>query len=204
MFNVNFKLTDDCGLKDARNMRIALEWSVKEAIGYVGAKSRKEIQEFIETGGSGWPPALERTGERWVRKKKPLLNLKKLVFYRVGKSHGQHRVIIKPGVYGKKAKTWQGKMFKMEKISPLMLFKKAESGKTYRATKRLKKFMGGIGLPMRKQTKTLQVPRRRVFQPAWIRTRRRMWPWFQRKLMEKMIVKQMEMGSTRRTAKQFR
>jgi hypothetical protein len=212
MMSIKITATDLSGIKDARNMRLSIDWATKEALGYVGVKGRREIQSYIKRGGSGWQRSVRKSGKGWTREKQPLRALASMVIWTVGKSKGLHRVTIKPGLRGAKGKDWLGRMgkahlagtVKREKMTPASLFKKAEMGKRYRVTKKMRGHMAAIGMPLKKSTKQIVVPARPVFGPLWFKVRGQAWGWFEKKFFAKMIEKNAQLGTTRKTYKQFR
>jgi hypothetical protein len=212
MMAIKIKATDLSGKKDARNLRLSIDWAAKEALGYVGAKGRKEVRSHILRGGSGWQRSAKKSGVGWTREKQPLRSLASMVIYTVGKSKGMHRVTIKPGLRGAKGKEWLGRMgkahtagkVKREKITPMSLFKKAEYGKRYRVTKKMRGYMAAIGMPLRKSTKQIIVPARPIFGPLWFKIRGQSWRWFEKKYYQKMIERNARLGTSKRTYRQFK
>lgn len=148
------------------------------ALKSAGHKLYGSMRRFIESGGEGWPAIGPFT--RATRKSEggPLHFLGRFIRYRFSRRGGTAQLVM--GVLStpaaRRAKLREAaaaRGLKTEVLTPLVMFRKAEEGRTYRVTRRMRRAMAALGMPIREETKKLEVPKRPIFEPVWRREKER-------------------------------
>lgn len=170
MLSIDFKITDMSGIKSAKDMRLAMGWATKEALGYLGVKLKKEIESEVDRGRGKPISALAKmVGEptdvpyHWAEGK---MHMGRFVVWRVGTSKGVNRLTLFPGKMKKGAKK------KLAKKDPWV-------------TKAYRKMERGGTIPLFKTRRRVKVPARPAMVPAWSKMKGRMFGLFQRKYLER-------------------
>ena len=160
----------------------------KSAVSSAGWRMRAAIRKYIRSGGEGaWPRSVKLEFGEARRARRPLQALAAMVYYAQEgfSTAGGHPVArIYPGMdfewrmrmlrgwMAGRAGARGGKRIGKEAPSPMRFFRKAEEGAVYPVTEKMRRAMALMGMPMRKTTTELVVPRRPIFEPVWNKERK--------------------------------
>lgn len=174
MFEIRME-TDDRALAMLKLFPQFAKRAETSAVKSAGNEMRGRMRRFIETGGEGWPAIGPFT--RAIRKSTggPLAFLGRFIRYRFSRRGGAAQAVL--GVMtvsaARRAKLKEiraaSRMTRNELLTPLLMFRKAEQGREYRVTARMRRAMAALGMPIRKGTETIEVPRRPIFELVWRR-----------------------------------
>jgi len=181
-------------------------WANSEALKMTGGHWRKEIRRFIETGGRGWQALSAGTKKMRSGKKSPLFYLAKLVRFKYGTSKGVQYVRIgffptriltkrqrqKTGRrYSLKGTSRQKARFRKQmSMTAQAMARLHEFGKRRPVTKRMRRFMAARGVPIKKSTRSMDLPARPMIGPVFKRDRREMRNYYAKRFFQKFFSKQ--------------
>lgn len=148
-------------------------WAMAEALKMAGGHLRKDLREFIEGGGQGWPPLRPITQAGKDSLKTPLYGMGKMVRFKYGKSKGMQQVVIG---------------FLTTKLARLARIH--EHGKRVPVTPELRARFARRGFPLRGTTTHLQVPKRPMIEPLWRRHRATMGRYVEQGFFKKFFSKE--------------
>jgi hypothetical protein len=192
MFEIRME-TDDRAQAMLKLFPQFAEHAETSAVKSAGNEMRARMRRFIETGGEGWPAIGPFTRETRKSRGGPLAFLGRFIRYRFSRRGGAAQVTLGVATISaaRRARLKQaraaGRMSRGELLTPLLMFRKAEKGKTYRVTARMRRAMAALGMPIRKGTETIQVPRRPIFEPVWRRERDRISSFLLERYMNAML-----------------
>ncbi len=169
---INVKIDNSQIQKFARGSPKRAEWAMKEALSMAGGHVRKDFRQFVESQLSGMAPLHPVTRAGRKAKKSPLYGLGKMISFKYGKSKGVQQVQI----------GWIGK-------GQPALVKKLFYGKRFRATPKIRALFHHRGVHLKKQTKTLEIPRRDVVGAFWRRKAKQIPVYVERRFFEKFFGK---------------
>ena len=163
------------------------------AVKSAGNEMRARMRRFIETGGEGWPAIGPFTRETRKSSGGPLAFLGRFIRYRFSRRGGTAQVVLGVATISaaRRARLKEtraaGRMTRGEILTPLLMFRKAEQGREYRVTARMRRAMAALGMPIRKGTEAIEVPRRPIFEAVWRKERDRMSSFLLERYMNAML-----------------
>ncbi len=178
MFEIRME-TDDRALAMLKLFPQFADRAETSAVKSTGNEMRARMRRFIETGGEGWPAIGPFTRETRKSAGGPLAFLGRFIRYRFSRRGGAAQVTLGVATTSaaRRARLKEvraaGRMTRGEIITPLLMFQKAEKGKEYRVTARMRRAMAALGMPIRKGTEEIEVPKRPIFDLVWRREKDR-------------------------------
>jgi len=170
MIDLKVHINDREVMEYAKKSPQRAQWAQREALKATGGHYRKWLANFIEYGGRGWKPAVKTRYRKQSRR--PLEGLARLVRFRVSRIR---KVFyrLRVGFFHYKSKRMTSKRYRYLKetfkgqygMTPQALAKKHEYGHRQRLTRKMKRKMAAMGIPVKRSTKYLQIPARPMIRP---------------------------------------
>lgn len=187
-------------MKDApRTFPQVYRKAVKEAVGMTGGHVRKGLRKHIETGGRGWKSLSPITRAfKEGGSDSPLYRLGRMVRFKVTGRKGLFKLRIgffptrklrkaerkKTGAtYSVHSVKKQRQEFKAQfGMTHEALARKHEFGKVVRVTKKMRRMFAATGHPLKKSTKTINIPARGMIRPVAMTEKPRIGAYFNMRL----------------------
>jgi len=183
-------------------------WAMSEALKMTGGHYRKQMREFIEKGGEGWPPLSPITREQKMRaggKTTPLYFLGRFIRYKY--VQGQKGQKVSFGFFPSKMMSKTRRLATGQKytltakgrresfkrsfgMSPHMLLKYHELGKKRRVTERMRRRFAAMGYPLKKGTTSVSIPARPIISTIFKKEKNKIPKYIERRFFQKFFSKE--------------